>query len=301
MALHANAIEADADLVRRLLATQAPELADLDITPVDEFGTDHRLFRIGGDRCARMPTLQVASAQARSDAELLPRFVPHLPLEVPEPLLLGEPAEEYPFAWTIVPWIDGRALGDVLAGEPLGCEPVAAAEALAGFLGAMTGLEVRADDPRKGPDRRGGLIADHDADVREAIEACGDRIDQAATSRAWQEAVEAPPPGRTGWIHGDLLPGNLIAHDDRLRAVIGWGGTGVGDRALDLAAAWWLFDGAARDAFRRAAAASEADWARARGWGICQAVVAIPYYWDRWPAFAQASVRRLHAAVLERG
>jgi hypothetical protein len=31
---------------------------------------------------------------------------------------------------------------------------------------------------------------------------------------------------------------------------------------------------------------------------LVQAVIGLPYYWDRWPAFGQASRRRI-AAVLD--
>lgn len=64
-------------------------------------------------------------------------------------------------------------------------------------------------------------------------------------------------------------------------------------------AAWWLFDGPSRGAFRAATGASAEEWDRARGWAIAQAAVAIPYCATRWPAFAEACVRRLAAAVAD--
>jgi hypothetical protein len=45
-------------------------------------------------------------------------------------------------------------------------------------------------------------------------------------------------------------------------------------------------------------ARDDAAWERGRGWVLVQAVVALPYYWDRWPAFGRASQRRV-AAVLD--
>jgi aminoglycoside phosphotransferase (APT) family kinase protein len=101
------------------------------------------------------------------------------------------------------------------------------------------------------------------------------------------------------------MPGNLLAHRGRLAAVIDWGALGVGDPAADLAPAWWLFDGAARRAFREAASEGlpdpEAAWERARGWVLVQAAIALPYYWDRWPAFARASQRRVAAVLADAG
>ena len=54
------------------------------------------------------------------------------------------------------------------------------------------------------------------------------------------------------WIHADLMPGNLLLRDGRLSAVIDWGGSGMGDPAVDLMVAWNLLDAAGRTQFRAA-------------------------------------------------
>jgi aminoglycoside phosphotransferase (APT) family kinase protein len=78
---------------------------------------------------------------------------------------------------------------------------------------------------------------------------------------------------------------------------------GVGDPAADLIPAWTQFAGAERAAFREVAAADgladpDDAWERGRGWVLVQAVIALPYYWVRWPEFALACQARV-AAVLE--
>jgi aminoglycoside phosphotransferase (APT) family kinase protein len=302
--LHDDEVAVTADVVRRLVAAQLPQLARRPVTPLAEAGTDHRLFRLGDDLVARMPTVAWAAAQAESDARWLPALVPRVPLAVPAPVELGAPDDAYPFRWSVAPWLPGRAAGDPLAGEPLGFDAVAGAAALGGFVRAL-----RAVDPTGGPVKdgtgRGAPLARLDDDVRAAVAACGDRIDGRATLRAWDRALAAPPSSALGWIHGDLMPGNLLAHGGRLAAVIDWGALGVGDPAADLPPAWWLFDGAARAAFREAACDglpdADAAWERARGWVLVQAVIALPYYWDRWPAFARASQRRVAAVLADAG
>lgn len=301
--LHDDEATVTAGDVHRLVAAQLPHLAHLPVTPVAATGTDHRLFRVGDDLVARMPKVAWAAAQAESDARWLPVLAPRLPVAVPAPVALGEPDDAYPYRWSVVPWLPGRATGDPLAGEPLGFDPVAGA----GRLGAVV-RALRTTDPSGGPVKdgtgRGVPLARLDADVRTAVAASGDRVDGRAVLRAWERALAAPPSSAPGWIHGDLMPGNLLARDGRLAAVIDWGALGVGDPAADLAPAWWLFDGAARRAFREAAADglpdADAAWERARGWVLVQGVIALPYYWDRWPAFARASQRRV-AAVLADG
>ena len=84
-------------------------------------------------------------------------------------------------------------------------------------------------------------------------------------------------------MHGDLMPGNLLVVNDRLSAVIDFGGLNVGDPACDLQPAWNLFRGASRQRFRAELAVDDASWLRGRGWALYQAMVAMPYYWDTNP------------------
>lgn len=82
------------------------------------------------------------------------------------------------------------------------------------------------------------------------------------------------------WLHGDLLPGNLLVVDGRLSAVIDWGGLGVGDPACDLQPAWNVFTGESRAVYRAELEVDDASWLRGRGWALLQAVIALPYYWE---------------------
>ena len=57
--MHSDETPTDAALVRRLVATQFPEWADLAVEPVASFGTDNALYRIGDDMVARLPRREV--------------------------------------------------------------------------------------------------------------------------------------------------------------------------------------------------------------------------------------------------
>jgi aminoglycoside phosphotransferase (APT) family kinase protein len=59
--------------------------------------------------------------------------------------------------------------------------------------------------------------------------------------------------------------------------VIDWGCLGVGDPACDAMVAWKL-PSDAREVFRAAISVDDACWARARGWALSQAVIALSYY-----------------------
>jgi aminoglycoside phosphotransferase (APT) family kinase protein len=53
--LSSDAVHVDIPQVRRLVAAQFPEWADLPVTPVSSSGVDNITFRLGDDKLIRMP------------------------------------------------------------------------------------------------------------------------------------------------------------------------------------------------------------------------------------------------------
>ena len=273
-----------------MVAEQHPQWSHLPVTPVTEFGTDHCLFHIGDELVARMPRVDWAADQAASDAAWLPVLAPHLPVTVPAPVALGEPDEDYPFAWSIAPWLPG------VNPSADNADPHMLAADLGAFVRALHAIDA-SGGPAKAGTARGTPIRGLDEHVRRAIEECGDRIDAAAVTAAWDDCVAAPDwAGDPVWIHGDLMPGNLLVRDRRLSAVIDWGALGVGDPAPDLAPAWYTVP-AEREELREAVGYDDDTWRRARGWALAPALTGIPYYRDTVPAFAERGLRTI-AAVL---
>lgn len=99
------------------------------------------------------------------------------------------------------------------------------------------------------------------------------------------------------WIHGDLIPGNILVDGGRLTAVIDFSLLCVGDPACDVMVAWTLLSAAARDVFRGALEVDDATWARGRGWALSWALIALPYYLDTNPVMVR-DARRTIAEVL---
>jgi aminoglycoside phosphotransferase (APT) family kinase protein len=96
-----------------------------------------------------------------------------------------------------------------------------------------------------------------------------------------------------------MLPGNLLVRQGRIRAVIDFGGMGVGDPACDLMIAWGLFSGESRDMFRAALAIDDATWARGRGWALSQALIFIPYYLNTNPVGVGHARRALDEVLID--
>src|SRR5829696_5323127 len=107
--MHAEEAQTDVRLVRSLLAGQFPHWAALPVERVPSWGTDNALYRLGDDMVARLPRRQQNALQLEKELRWLPRLAPHVPLPVPAPLAAGEPAEGYPFAWSIYTWLEGEA------------------------------------------------------------------------------------------------------------------------------------------------------------------------------------------------
>ncbi len=55
--MHPGEVETDVALVRRLLAGQFPQWADLPVELVASFGTDHDIHRLGDGLAARLPRI----------------------------------------------------------------------------------------------------------------------------------------------------------------------------------------------------------------------------------------------------
>src|SRR5262245_57625290 len=74
--MHADEIHTDVGLVRRLLAGEFPQWAELPITYVESYGTDHDIYRLGGALSVRLPRIAWATKQAAKEAYWLPKLAP---------------------------------------------------------------------------------------------------------------------------------------------------------------------------------------------------------------------------------
>lgn len=285
--MHADEVFTDVALVRRLLTGQFPQWAQLRIEPVPSYGTDHDIYRLGEHLVARLPRMGYAAGQAVKEAHWLPKLAPQLPLAVPVPVAMGGPAEGYPFGWSVCTWLPGQNANGTIG------DLEQAAVDLAAFVLALRGIDTTGAHPRS-PGSRGAPLADLDERVRRSVGQLGDRIDGAAALRSWRESLDAAAwDGPPVWVHGDLLPGNLLVVDGRLSAVIDFGCFNVGDPACDLQPAWNTFAGRSRRRFRAELAADDAFWLRGRGWVLYQAVTGLAYYWHTNPGMIRQTSHAL--------
>lgn len=294
--MHTDEFNITEPIVRRLLADQAPHWADLPLAALSSAGTDHTLYRLGVELVVRLPRVPGAAHQGLKEYRWLPVFAPRLPLAVPVPLVLGQPSADYPYHWTICRWLVGETVSLDRHGDS-----IEIAQSLAQFVKALHRLEA-SDGPSPGTHNfgRGVPLAHRDEATRRAITSLQGLINTDAALAAWEKALSAPPwQGNPVWIHGDLQAGNLLVHQQKLSAVIDFGGMAVGDPACDMQVAWNLFTHESRAIFRRTLEPDDATWIRGRGWALSVAVIALPYYLNSNPQLVAISRRAISAVLMD--
>jgi aminoglycoside phosphotransferase (APT) family kinase protein len=266
-------VDITVDLVRSLLIQQHPDLSDLAILKVAN-GWDNVMYRLGDDLAVRLPRREESARLAGHEQQVLPVLAPTLPIDVPVPLRIGSPTDEYPWKWTVLRWLPGDRLADSELTDPL-----VEARRLGEFMAA---LHAPAPDDAPPNPYRGHFIGNNTPIITKRLDALADdpAIDAAAAVARWHELVDDAEPfaGPATWIHGDLHAMNVLVYDGALSAVIDFGDVCAGDPATDLSCAWAFFDGVARVEFRRAAAAGEVGideqmWRRAEAWALHFAVI----------------------------
>jgi aminoglycoside phosphotransferase (APT) family kinase protein len=267
-----------ADLVRRLLADQHPDLANQRVEFLAN-GWDNELFRVGDRLVARMPRRELGATIIVNEQRWLPLLAPRLPLPIPYPERTGHSALGYPYSWSVVPFLPGTPATDADS-----LDLAAAAVAVGGFLGA---LHVPAPPDAPSNPFRGVPLPARAPQFAENLRLVGGAVDQDAVHRVWDSALSAPRyAGPPAWLHGDLHPANILVTDGQVSGVIDFGDITSGDPACDLAVAWMLLPLSWHDAFRAAysAARGGADddglWLRARGWALNFGIVYLAHSAD---------------------
>jgi aminoglycoside phosphotransferase (APT) family kinase protein len=254
-------VQVDIELVEVLLAQQHPNLATLPVRAA-ECGFDNFMFRLGESFAVRLPRSAAAARLLANEQRWLLTLSDRLPLQIPVPIRVGQPAFGFPWRWSVVPW---------LVGATAEISPVAALEAprLASFLRALH-VAAPADAPRNFErtatlSSRAAAIGERLRHLERTTDVINDRI-----RAAWSQGLEAPNETPPTWIHGDLHARNVLTLDGTLTGVIDWGDMTSGDPAIDLACLWMLLpsEAARLQAQRAYGVADDALWARARGWAV---------------------------------
>jgi len=130
-------VQIDDALVRRLVDAQFPQRSELPIRPVTPSGWDNRTFRLGDTMVVRLPSGEEYADQVSKEQRWLPLLSASLPLSIPMPLALGQPAADYPWRWSVYHWLEGEA-----ASSGAIADLTEFASSLGRFLGALQRIDA---------------------------------------------------------------------------------------------------------------------------------------------------------------
>jgi aminoglycoside phosphotransferase (APT) family kinase protein len=255
--------------VRALLAGQHPDLAALPITEA-ESGWDNAMFRLGSDLAVRLPRREMGVALMANEQRWLPQIAQHLAsltTRVPAPVRVGKPSHEFPWPWSVVPWIAGEAADLAQLGDR-GCRQ------LGQFMRTL-----HLAGPSSGPQNpyRGVPLGEREHAMKVRIDRvrASSKLLTVPVVSAWEAALHAPPTTERVWVHGDLHPRNLLVSNGELAGVVDWGDMTIGDPATDLASVWMSCpDQRARAAaWQEYGVVDDATLMRARGWACFFGIV----------------------------
>ena len=204
-------------------AAQFPEWAGRDIG--DRFeGWDNVTFRLGDDLAVRMPRLAVAAELAQVEHTWLQVLSCDWTFAAPVPLAVGAPALGYPWAWSVVPWIEGV----VAAHAPLN----AAGRTQLGE--ALAQLHVPSPPDAPVCPWRATPLAARRSDFLATLESAAlDDVDRDGAVAIYDEGAALTPPAAM-WVHLDLHGLNVVTQGGALAGIIDWGEMSGGDFAADL-------------------------------------------------------------------
>lgn len=256
-------------LAKSLINLQFSQYSNLPIIPVKRQGHDNRTFHLGNDMLIRMPSGEDYASKVEIEQKWLPKLSPNISLMIPKPIHMGEPSKDYPYHWSIYEWCEGESL-NLISKDTLNLEEIA--KDLANFLKELQKIDV-SNAPIAGKHNfyRGAKINIYFDDAINNIKKLENIIDSKKAISIMEESINSKWEKEPVWIHGDLAIGNILIKDNKINAIIDFGGMSVGDPACDLVLYWNFFEGKSKDIFKSELALDQDTWNRARGWALWKA------------------------------
>lgn len=254
-------------LVKKLLYQQAPQWSHLPLTYLAE-GWDNVNYRLGEELIVRLPRRLVAADLILHEQKWLPQISDRMSLSLPVPIHIGNPAEGYPWHWSIMPWVEGNTAN---IDFPIDQEGISMAKYL-------KELHIPVEDILPKNEHRGVPLINSQTVIEERFNRIQERssILTQEIFDIWHQALEVPFDKTLYWIHGDLHAKNVIVNNGKITSIIDWGDMTSGDRASDLVSIWSLFpNSSGRRLFVKQYSPSADLLARAKGWAIYFAAVLL--------------------------
>lgn len=233
MTLKASSVAAeiliDEALATRLLSTVIPP--DRGIALEERYeGRDYVTWRFARQWAMRIPRRQLAADRQVTETVWLAHLAKEWQFATSAPAKVCPPSADFPWTWSIVPWLDG---------SPAAIEPLCDQGALE--LGwALRSLHQAA--PANAPTHplrsqslatRAPRAHDRIATLHRRTDTSAWRLDAESALRLYTRGASIPRPAAT-WCHLDLRSPHVLVAGGRLAGIIDWGDAAAADPATDI-------------------------------------------------------------------
>lgn len=235
----------DEELATRLLR----QFPDLDVASLRRFaeGWDYTIWLVDERWAFRFPRREIVVPGVRREIAVLQELAPLLPIPVPTPVFVGEPADGFPWPFFGSAFLPGRELGEAALDDHVRIE---IGRSLARFLRRLHDAEVSYDLPPDG-NRRADMSSrvPKTREQLDALEATGIWRRPPSVCRLLDNAERLPRSERSMVVHGDLHFRQVLVEDTTLTGVIDWVDVCRSDPAIDLSMFWSYLPPEGRDVF----------------------------------------------------
>lgn len=287
--MHENEFNFEISTVETLMLNAG--ISFKEIVEISKHGTDNRIFRIDDKFVIRLPRTEESSKAMEYEQSVLKSLHLNSKIKIPEIVYFGSPSSEYPFYFGVYKWIEGQ---DLYHNKNTNFEKLATD--LAKFIKTLH--EAKCKNAK--PSSMGRDIKLLNNDFLKDLEKMDDHFDKDLILKVWNRILKASShAGEPVFVHGDILPMNVIVENKALKAVIDFSYTGMGDPAVDLMPAWTIFSKNERAIFLKEFECDENAILRGAGNALWFAIRAFPYYKNTNKVIADIALKTLNEVLAD--
>jgi aminoglycoside phosphotransferase (APT) family kinase protein len=239
------------ELACKLIEHQFKTLVPVKLKCIGE-GWDNKVFLVNEQFVFRFPHRKIAASLIERENTVLKHLQEIVELQIPNPVYLGKPSDNYPFHYHGYPIIKGKS----------GCHAALSESARAKSINKLAELlrclhNISQPQARKiGADRQLFDRTNIDkvtSELATRVEKINARhiatINLSVFNDEILTAKKVILPEQKVLIHGDLYCRHLMFHHEELVGIIDWGDTGINSPAVDLSVIFSFYPQSCHQAF----------------------------------------------------
>jgi aminoglycoside phosphotransferase (APT) family kinase protein len=256
--------------IKKIIEESFPQYKNLPIKEVKFQGHDNRTFHLGDNLLIRLPSHERYSKSIEKEYFILNYIKSHFSTKITESVHIGMPCEFYPYNFLINKYIEGKSLNEIKL-----LDKKEFILDLCKFLNELWNIDINVNYDLK-PDNRGSHVGLYAYELLELL-----NIYEKHLILKPKDIIKKINPilgtfcEKRVFIHGDLLPGNIIIKNNKLEAIIDWGCGAIGDPACDVIIAYMYFNKHERKIFKDNLYIDEDTYNRGKIWALWKLLINI--------------------------